>query len=86
MTPHEVTLVGKPGCHLCDIARVTVAEVCAQAGVPWHEVSVADHPELAAEYADLIPVVLIDGEHHGHWRIWPEDLRAALVQGASSGE
>lgn len=74
-----VTLVGKPDCHLCDVARQVVASVCGERSVPWHEVHLTDDPALAAEYADLIPVVLIDGEHHAHWRIWPEDLTAALI-------
>ena len=78
-----VTLVGKPGCHLCDVARETVAAVCSDLAVAWQELDIADHPELAAEYSELIPVVLIDGVHHAHWRVWPEDLRSALGAGAS---
>ena len=40
-----LTLVGKPGCHLCDEARVIVAQVCAETATDWEEVSVLD--ELA---------------------------------------
>jgi hypothetical protein len=80
-----VTLVGKPDCHLCDVARQVVASVCSERAVTWHEVHLADDPALAAEYTDLIPVVLIDGEHHAHWRIWPEDLAAALAEWQGPG-
>jgi hypothetical protein len=31
---HRVTFVTRPGCHLCDIARPIVAEVCGELGVP----------------------------------------------------
>ncbi|TAK70143.1 MAG: glutaredoxin family protein [Actinomycetota bacterium] len=74
----RVTLVGKPGCHLCDDARAVVAAVCEQLGVPWQEVSTADDPELADLYWEEIPVVLVDGRVHDMLRVDPGRLRAAL--------
>lgn len=32
-----VTLIGKPGCHLCDDARAVVEEVCTETGASWEE-------------------------------------------------
>ena len=72
-------LVGRPGCHLCDDARVVVAEVCDAAGVAWVEVSLLDDPELADRYAEQIPVVLVDGVVHDFWRVDAGRLRAALA-------
>lgn len=72
-------LVGKPGCHLCDDARAVVAAVCADAGVPWGEVSILDDPELADRYAEQIPVVLVDGAVHDFWRVDAGRLREALA-------
>lgn len=72
-------LVGKPGCHLCDDARTVVAAVCADAGVPWVEVSILDDPELADRYAEQIPVVLVDGAVHDFWRVDAGRLREALA-------
>ena len=72
-------LVGKPGCHLCDDARTVVAAVCADAGVPWGEVSILDDPELADRYAEQIPVVLVDGAVHDFWRVDARRLREALA-------
>jgi len=74
----RVILVGKPGCHLCDEARLTVAAVCSESGVAWGEVSILDDPVLADRYAEQIPVVLIDGRVHDYWRVDPDRLRAAL--------
>jgi len=34
--------------------------------------------ELAAQYIDDIPVLLINGKVHNYWRIDPERLRGAL--------
>jgi hypothetical protein len=74
----RVTLIGKPGCHLCDEARTIIAAVCQELGQEWTEVSIFDDPALAAQYADEIPVTLVDGHRHDYWRVDPVRLRAAL--------
>lgn len=40
----RVVLYGRAGCHLCDEARVVVARVCGDIGVPWVEVDVDAAP------------------------------------------
>lgn len=77
----RVTLIGKPGCHLCDDARAVVAAVCAELGVGWEERSVLDDPVLADRYWEEIPVTLVDGRPHDLWRVDPDRLRAALTAG-----
>lgn len=79
MAGERVILVGKPGCHLCDDARVIVASVCEETGTAWAEVSLLDDPMLADRYAEQIPVVLVDGVVHDFWRVDPARLRAALT-------
>ncbi len=74
-----VTLVGKPGCHLCDDAREVVLAVCAETGTDVEEVSVLDDPVLNDRFGEFIPVVLIDGEQHDFWRISADRLRRALT-------
>jgi hypothetical protein len=81
VTP-RVRLVGKPGCHLCDDARLVVADVCTDLGVAWDEVSILDDPVLADLYWEQIPVTLVDGEVHAIWRVDPAGLRAALARGS----
>ena len=76
-----LTLIGKPDCHLCDVAREVVETVVAELpedAVDVEELSIADDPALYALWWEKIPVVLIDGELHGHWRVSPDRLRAAL--------
>jgi hypothetical protein len=75
---HQITLLGKPGCHLCDDARVVVRRVADEVGVPWEERSILDDADLLAEYGEQIPVVLIDGRQHTFWRVDEDRLRAAL--------
>ena len=76
----RVTLVGKPDCHLCDVARAVVAAVCAETGDSWSECSILDDPALYDEYWERIPVVLVDGRPHDFWRIDPARLSAALTR------
>ncbi|MDB1087883.1 glutaredoxin family protein [Streptomyces sp. ACA25] len=75
---HTVTLIGKPGCHLCDDARAVIEEVCGELGVSWEEKDITQDPELHRRYWEEIPVVLVDGEQHDFWRVKPERLRRAL--------
>jgi hypothetical protein len=75
-----VVLIGKPGCHLCDVAREVIDVVCEQTGAQWAEVSIFDDPGLAARYAEQIPVVLVDGAVHDIYRVNPQRLRAALTR------
>lgn len=75
----RVTLIGKPGCHLCDEARAVVSSVCRDVGVEWTEISVLDDPALYDEHAERIPVVLVDDRPHDFWRIDATRLRAALA-------
>ena len=77
-TPHAVTLIGKPGCHLCDDARAVIARVCDELDVPWHEQSILDDDELRDRYAEEIPVTLVDGQRHDYFTVDERRLRKAL--------
>jgi Glutaredoxin-like domain (DUF836) len=77
--PHEITLLTRPGCHLCDDARAVVARVAADLGVPWHERDITRSGSDLRAYGDMIPVTLIDGVQHDFWRVSEQRLRAALT-------
>ena len=74
----RVTLVTRPGCHLCEAAREVVARVCADLGETWEELDMDADPALAARYAEEIPVTLVDGHQHDFWRVDEARLRRAL--------
>ncbi len=80
MTDHRITLLGKPGCHLCDDARLVVTRVADELGVPWDDVDITSDPELQARWWEQIPVTLIDGVQHDFWRVDEQRLRAALAR------
>ena len=76
--PPRITLISKPGCHLCDEARVVIERVARDLGVQWVERSLFDDPDLPAAYSEQIPVILVDGEQHDYWGVDESRLRAAL--------
>lgn len=81
MPAATVTLLSKPGCHLCDDARDVVRGVLeAHPEVTLVEKSILDDPDVNSRYWDEIPVVLIDDEVHTIYRVDAERLRAALVE------
>jgi glutaredoxin len=67
--PPTVTLLTRPGCHLCEDARQSVGRVTAALGLGWDEVDVDSDPELARRHAEEIPVVIVDGVPRDFWRI-----------------
>jgi glutaredoxin-like protein DUF836 len=79
----RLTLIGKPGCHLCDEARDVVNAVIEQldaaASVTVSELSILDDAALNDRYWDEIPVVLINGQVHNIWRIDATRLTSALT-------
>ena len=81
----QLTLISKPGCHLCDEAREAIDGVLfefrqanAAAQVNLEELNILEDEALALKYSEEIPVLLIDGKMHNYWRIDEERLMRAL--------
>ena len=81
-----LTLIGKPDCHLCDVASEIIDTVIADLpdaaaeSIEVVEASIQDDPALYELWWEKIPVVLIDGELHAHWRLSADRLRSALEE------
>jgi hypothetical protein len=76
----RITLLYRPGCHLCDDARSVIARVAAELGVGWEERDVTLSADDLAQYSEMIPVTFVDGVQHDFWRVSEARLRAALQQ------
>jgi len=81
----ELTLIGKPGCHLCEDAEAAVDRVLTafltanpSVSVSIEQKNILDDAELAARYSEEIPVLLINGKVHNYWRIDEERFAGAL--------
>jgi len=86
VTTARITLVGKPGCHLCDDARDVVSgvvgELAEQPGAPLIQVeekSILEDAALHERFVEEIPVVLINDRVHNYWRLDPARLRTAIL-------
>jgi glutaredoxin len=75
----QITLLSRPGCHLCDDAREVIGRVAADLGVPWQERDITRSERDLREYWEQIPVTLIDGVQHDYWHVSEERLRAAVA-------
>lgn len=81
-----LTLIGKPDCHLCDVASEIIDAVVAELPdaaaerIEIVEASIQDDPALYELWWEKIPVVLIDGDLHAHWRLSADRLREALEE------
>jgi len=81
----QLTLIGKPGCHLCDEARDAIDGVLLEfrkanpnTDVTVEELNILEDEALRVKYAEEIPVLMIDGKMHNYWRIDEERLMRAL--------
>ncbi|WP_040166347.1 glutaredoxin family protein [Microbacterium gorillae] len=79
-----LTIIGKPECHLCDVARGVVERVLAELPedvadrVEIVEENILEDPAMYETWWEKIPVVLIDGTMHAHWRVAADRLQSAL--------
>jgi glutaredoxin len=78
-TTARVTVYMRPGCHLCDVARDVITQVCDELGESFVEIDIDSDAALLAAYSDEIPVTLVDGRRHDFWRVDPDRLRTALA-------
>jgi GTP:adenosylcobinamide-phosphate guanylyltransferase len=81
----ELTLIAKPGCHLCEDAELAIERVVTpflvanpSASIEMKKLNILDDAELAARYSEEIPVLLINSKVHNYWRIDEERFATAL--------
>ncbi len=80
---HKITIMSKPGCHLCEAALQTVLKVVA-----WHvetlveEIDITQDVELLEKYRDDVPVILVDGVERFRHQVDPDRL-AQIFAGES---
>ena len=70
----RLVLYGRPGCHLCDDARVVLERI----GHPFEEVDIESDDALLQRYLERIPVVALDGVELYDFHVDEQDLRARV--------
>jgi glutaredoxin len=79
-TDHEITLITRAGCHLCEEAGALLRRLSAELTFAYREVDVDASKVLRDEFSDRVPVILLDGKEHGYWRVEEARLRKALAR------
>jgi glutaredoxin len=73
-----VTIYSRHGCHLCEVAEKTLAEVADELAFEIEIIYIEDEPELISLYSDQIPVIHIDGLHHDFYKVDLERFKSSL--------
>jgi glutaredoxin len=76
----EVTVYGRPGCHLCDDALALLERIRADAPFALRSVNIEDDDALLRAYLERIPVVALDGEEVYDFYVDEADLRARIAR------
>ena len=84
--PISLTLLTKPGCHLCEEAKKAIElvmfefsqENSVNVQIELTELNILEDEALKNQYSEEIPVLQINGATHAYWRIDSERLLLAL--------
>lgn len=76
---HTVELMVRQTCGSCDRVAQQIRPVIAAADATLQLRDVDVDPELAAEFGDRVPVVVIDGEEFSAWEVDNDELGRALL-------
>jgi len=82
----SLTLLTKPGCHLCEEANKAIELVMFEftqensgtVQIELTELNILEDETLKNQYSEEIPVLQINGATHAYWRIDSERLWLAL--------
>jgi hypothetical protein len=73
-----ITVLGRPGCHLCDDALVELRPIADELGAAIDEVNIELDDALLLAHLERIPVVLVDGTEVCTFFVDRTAVRAAL--------
>ena len=79
MSRRVVELMVRTTCGSCARVREQIAPVVEAAGAAFYIRNVDEDQELAMEYGERVPVVVIDGEEFSCWEVDNEELAAELA-------
>ncbi|PYU21855.1 MAG: hypothetical protein DMG30_16505 [Acidobacteria bacterium] len=77
--PLEVTFYTRPGCHLCDEAKLQIAPVLAEFGARLCEVNIDADPTLFERYNLDVPVIFLADRKIAKHRVDRSQFRRQLL-------
>jgi glutaredoxin len=82
--PRDVTLYTRPGCHLCDEAKVAIAPILRECGAVLREVNVDEDAVLMERYGWDVPVIFIGPHKAAKHRVDLPQFRRQLQDSRAS--
>ena len=74
----QIDIYSRPGCHLCDEAKVVIERVRRRYRFDLRVINVEDDPALESAYGMEIPVVFINGNKAFKYRVNEAELEKRL--------
>lgn len=78
--PLDLTIYGRPGCHLCEQAKAVIDPLIKEFGATMREVNIDQDEELAERYSWDIPVIFIGPRKAAKHRVDPRQFRRQLEE------
>ena len=77
-----LTLYSKPGCHLCDDMKATIARVARDLSltVALEEVDISTDRDLESRFGLEIPVLMVNGRKVAKYRVSETELARLLAR------
>ena len=77
---HIVELMVRTDCGSCVRVREQITPIIERANAQLFVRNVDEDPELAMEFGDRVPVVVLDDEEFACWEVDNDELEKALTQ------
>ena len=78
VSPREITLYTREGCHLCEEAKAAIQLLVSEFSATLREVDIDDDPILHDRYTNDVPVVFLGSKMIAQHRLDPAQLRRQL--------
>ena len=73
-----ITMLSRPGCHLCEDALAELLPIAAETGAALEEINIEEDDALLLAHLERIPVVLVDGAEICTFFVDKHAVRVAL--------
>ena len=81
----RLTMLSRPGCHLCEEMRREVDALLADKPHEWEILDIDSDAELAKRYGDSIPILFVNGHLFAKIRLPRLSSKLRLMRIAASG-
>ena len=77
--PRDVTIYSRPGCHLCEEAKMQLAPLLKEFGARLTEINIDEDPQLRARYDYDVPVIFLGARKAAKHRVDLVQFRRQLM-------